>query len=146
MWTGVDAVVAGAVVWCYRTAPRIGHLERVKRIVGYLHKYPHAAIRFRTGIPNFEDEFGAKPVEYDWMETVYGNPKEQIPHNAPPTRGKMVRTATCIDANLMHDLTTGRSVTATLHIINQTLIDWFSKRQTHVETATYGSEFVAACT
>ena len=49
-----------------------------------------------------------------------------------------------MDANLYHDLVTGRSVTGILHLINQTPIDWFTKRQATVETATYGSEFVAA--
>ena len=46
----------------------------------------------------------------------------------------------------MHDFTTGRSATGVLHLINQTPLDWFSKRQAQVETATYGSEFVAART
>ena len=31
-----------------------------------------------------------------------------------------------------------------LHLVNQTPVEWFSKRQSTVETATYGSEFVAA--
>jgi hypothetical protein len=44
----------------------------------------------------------------------------------------------------MHDLTTGRSCTGILHLVNQTPVEWFSKRQKTVETATYGSEFVAA--
>jgi hypothetical protein len=46
----------------------------------------------------------------------------------------------------MHDLVTGRSVTATLHLVNKTPSDWYSKKQATVETATYGSEFVAART
>ena len=41
---------------------------------------------------------------------------------------------------------TGRSVTGVLHMINKTPIDWYSKKQATVETATYGSEFVAART
>ena len=41
---------------------------------------------------------------------------------------------------------TGRSVTGILHFANKTPIDWFSKKQGTVETATYGSEFVAART
>ena len=44
----------------------------------------------------------------------------------------------------MHDLTTGRSVTGILHLVNSTPVDWFCKLQGSVETATYGSEFVAA--
>jgi hypothetical protein len=62
----------------------------------------------------------------------------------PTPRGKPARTTTFEDANLMHDLVTGRSCTGILHIVNQTPIDWFSKAQRTVETATYGSEFVAA--
>ena len=51
-----------------------------------------------------------------------------------------------MDANLHHDLATGKAVTAVLHFLNQTPIDAYTKRQSTVETATYGSEFVAART
>ena len=61
----------------------------------------------------------------------------------PVPKGKPVCTSTWPDANLMHDLVTGRSVSGILHLVNQTPIDWFSKRQGCVESATYGSEFVA---
>ena len=37
-------------------------------------------------------------------------------------------------------------MTGVLHFLNQTPIDWYSKKQGTVETATYGSEFVAART
>ena len=43
-----------------------------------------------------------------------------------------------------HDWTTGRAVTGTLHFLNGTPIDGFSKQQNTVETATYGSELVAS--
>ena len=51
-----------------------------------------------------------------------------------------------LDANLHHDLATGKAVTAVLHFLNQTPIDAYTKRQSTVETSTYGSEFVAART
>ncbi len=44
----------------------------------------------------------------------------------------------------MHDLVTGRSASGILEFLNQTPIDWMSKRQAQVETATYGSEFMVA--
>jgi hypothetical protein len=44
----------------------------------------------------------------------------------------------------MHNVTTGKTVTRILHLINKTPLDWYSKKQATVETATYGSEFVAA--
>ena len=51
-----------------------------------------------------------------------------------------------VDENLLHDILTGRSVTAWLHFVNGNPIEWYSKKQATVETTTYGSEFVAACT
>ena len=41
-------------------------------------------------------------------------------------------------------MATGASLIACLHFCNQTPTDWYSKKQATVETATYGSEFVAA--
>ena len=50
---------------------------------------------------------------------------------------------TFVDANLVHDLITGRSCTGVIHLLNKTPIDWYSKRQNTVETETYGAEFLA---
>ena len=51
-------------------------------------------------------------------------------------------TTTYVDANLHHDQVTGRAVTACF--VNGTPSHWHTKRQSTVETATFGSEFVAA--
>ena len=128
----------------FRHAPRMGHLDRLKRVCGYVRKFPQAAIRIRTGIPNHEEVFGEHPEQHSWMETVYGNPTEELPANMPLPKGNTVRTSTYVDANLMHDVVTGRSASGILHFLNQTPWEWFSKRQSQVETATYGSEFMAA--
>ena len=60
------------------------------------------------------------------------------------TKGKHVTTTTYVDANLHQYQVTGRAVTACLHIVNATPSHWHTKRQATVETATFGSEFVAA--
>jgi hypothetical protein len=39
----------------------------------------------------------------------------------------VVTTVTYKDADLYNDMLTGRSVTGVIHLLNQTLIDWFSK-------------------
>ena len=77
-------------------------------------------------------------------DTVYGSVQELIPNNCPKPLGKSVTTSTTLDANLLQCLATGASVTACLHFCNQTPTDWYSKKQATVETALYGSEFVAA--
>ena len=127
----------------FRAQPRKGHLDRAKRIVGYLLFLPDGAIRFRIGEPDFSS---LKDQEYDWTRTVYSGACEQIPHDIPKPLGKHVQTTHYVDANLHHDLATGKAVTAALHFLNQTPIDAYTKRQSTVETATYGSEFVAART
>ena len=78
------------------------------------------------------------------METVYGTPLEDTPSNALMAKGTPVRTTMYADANLLHNLVTGMSATGILHFFNPTPIDSFSKRQSQVESATYGSEFMAA--
>ena len=79
------------------------------------------------------------------METVYGSPQEEIDTNAPPPpKGKPVHLSSLFDANLMHDVVMGRSASGVLEFINQMPINWFSKQQGQVETATCGSKFMAA--
>ena len=103
----------------------------------------HASLRIRTEEPDYSD----LPIpENDLATSVYGNVKELLPNNAPPPLGKPVTLTHFVDANLMHDIATGRSVTGILHLVNKTPIDWYCKKQSTVETATYGSEFVAART
>ena len=128
----------------YRHAPRKGHLDHLMRVYGYVCKFPQAPIRICTGIPNHEATFGEYPEQYDWMETVYGSSTEELPPNMPTPKGKLVRTTTYFDANLMHDVSTGRSASGVLHFLSQTPWEWFSKCQAQVETATYGSQFMAA--
>eukprot|EP00957_Ditylum_brightwellii_P024141 1820115-Ditylum_brightwellii.AAC.1 len=64
----------------------------------------------------------------------------------PEPRGKPVMTTTFVYASLLHDVIAGRSCTVIIHLLHKTPIDWFSKGQNNVETATYGSYFVAART
>ena len=127
----------------FRAAPRKGHLERVKRIYGYLSKMRHGIIYIRTEEPDFSN---IPEKHYDWAYTCYRGAKEIIPKDMPTPLGKRAILSAYVDANLMHDLISGRSVTGILHLANKTPIDWYSKLQSTVETATFGSEYVAART
>jgi len=124
----------------FRVAPRIGHLERVKRLYGYLSKMKDGIIQVHTAEPDYSD---LPDQNFDWAYTVYGNVEEIVPDDIPEPRGNHVTMSHWLEANLLHCKMTGRSVTGILDFVNQTPIDWFSKKQATVETATYGSEFVA---
>ena len=51
-----------------------------------------------------------------------------------------------MDANLNHCLATGKPLIGCLNFVSKNPVDWYSEKQTKVETATYGSEFVAVKT
>ncbi|MGH3056517.1 MAG: reverse transcriptase domain-containing protein, partial [Gaiellaceae bacterium] len=137
----IDIFFAVMTMSRFRVAPRVGHLDRIRRIFAYLKTYNNTSIKFRVDIPNYDGYPLAE--EYDWTY-VYGDVNEELPENMPRPKGKMVRTSSYVDANLQHDLITGRSASGVLHFVNKTPIDWYCKRQNTVETATYGTEFVAA--
>ena len=82
--------------------------------------------------------------EHDWMYSVHVQVKEDILEQWPKPKGKVVRMSTFKDANLGHCKVTGKSITGIVHFVMQTPVEWFSKLQSTVETATFGSEFVAA--
>jgi hypothetical protein len=93
-----------------------------------------------------DHESQCTPKKFDWSSSVYGNVQEDMPHDMPVPKGKVVRTTGYQDANLFHDLVTGHSMTGILQMLNQTPIHRFSKRQGCVQSATYGSEIMAART
>ena len=100
----------------------------------------HAVIRIRTEEPDIPE---TSSMKYDW-EHIYKGAQFQLPDDAPPIRGRRVIITSYVDANLYHDFITGRSVTGVLHFFNKTPGDWYSKKHSTVETATYGSEYIAA--
>ena len=124
----------------FSSAPRKGHLQRVKRIFSYLKNFKDASITFDTELPK-HSHLHVEQLP-DW-KYIYGDCKEELPDKMPKPKGKRVVISTFVDANLMHDMITGRSVSGILHMVNKTPIEWFCKRQNQVETATYGSEFMA---
>lgn len=138
-----DIMTAVMTLSSFRAAPRRGHLDRAKRIYGYLSCMRNAAICIRTKEPDFS---AIPDPDHDWKYSVYGDTKEEIPHDAPKPLGKFVTTVHYVDANLMHCTLTGKSVTGILHFLNGTPIEWYSKKQATVETATFGSEYTAART
>ena len=94
-----------------------------------------------------ELDYSEIPVnEYDWSQSVYGDVKELTPKDAPGPLGKFVMLSHNIDANLLHYMITGHSITGILHFLNKMPINWYAKKQVTVETTTYGSEHVTAHT
>jgi hypothetical protein len=134
-----DIAVHVMTLSSFRSKPRKGHLERIQRVYGYLSKMKHGTIRYRTELPDISDF-----IKQDWSNSAYAGTREEYPKNLPPARGRQVLMTTFVDANLMHDVLSGKSVTGVLHFFNKTPIDWFTKKQNTAETAAFGSENNAA--
>ena len=120
----------------FRAAPRQGHMNRLKRICTYAIRTKDYAVRFRTDQPDYSF---LPEQDFDWTSSVYGDVHEILPDGMPEPLGKVVVMTTTLDNNLSHCLTTGKSLTGCLHFVNNTSVDWYSKKQATVETATYGS-------
>jgi hypothetical protein len=120
----IDITNAVMTLSGFRCAPCQGHLDLVKM--------KHAAIRVRPD----EADYYRLPEQAD-----YSGLQEAKVADVPGALGKYVTLVTyCIG------VINGRSVSGILHLANKTSIDWYSKKQATVETATYGSEYVAART
>ena len=82
----VDIAVHDMTMSRFRQQPRIVHLERLKKIIGYLANFPHGSLRIRLHEPDCSN---LPHKDYDWQRTVCAGPKEEIPHDIPETRENM---------------------------------------------------------
>ena len=77
------------------------------------------------------------------MRMMYPDAHEDLPHNMPEPRGEPIQLNVFVDADHAGDKITRRSQTGIYIMGNLAPIAWYSKRQTTVESSTFGSEFVA---
>ena len=68
----------------FRLAPKIGHLERLKRLDGYLSKTKHFAIQYRTKEPNY---CHLPEQNHDWSRMVYGCLRRNSKRHSQTTQG-----------------------------------------------------------
>jgi hypothetical protein len=125
----------------FNAAPRTGHITAMKRIFGYIKKFPKGQIVIDPNqhtIPMEQDT-----ETFDWTE-FYPEATEEIPYDMPAAKGTSAKITVYVDADHAPDLVTRRSVTGILLFVNNTPVAWTSKRQKTVETSSYGSELVAA--
>lgn len=89
----------------FHVAPRVGHLELLGHIFRYLQKYLDGALRFHMDTPTHKHRFC--PIKTNWDRSVYREPYEEIPDNAPVLMGQPVQQMMTFNANLEHCKVTG---------------------------------------
>ena len=133
----IDITTEVSMLAAFLAAPRVGHLHALLHIYAYLNTHERSKIVLDAR----EFEHPAAQ-EFDWT-SYYPEVRELIPPNAPVPLGKPVQTTCHVDSDHAGDVVTRRSRTGILLYVNRAPILWYSKKQTSVETSTFGSEFVA---
>ena len=119
---------------------REGHLDQIFHIFAYLKIKHNAVMVFDPTDPDID------PADFpkeNWNHTVYSEAKEPIAHNLPKPCGKGFTIRAYVDADHAGNIVTRRSRTGFFILLNNAPIYWLSKRQTGVETSSFGSEFMA---
>ena len=78
----------------------------------------------------------------DWSQ-FYPDARDEIPPDMPEPRGKPVQITMFVDASHAANVITRQSRTGVLIFVNRAPILWYSKRQSTIETSSFGSEFQA---
>ena len=136
----VDINLEVSLMSSYLASPRIGHLQQIYHMFGYLKLKPKRKLGFDHSEPLISEKMFK---EYDWQD-FYKDAKEAIPDGAPQPRGHSVTTHCFVDADHASNKVTRRSQTGVLIFINRAPIVFFSKKQATVEVSTFGSEFIAS--
>ena len=139
----------------FNACPREGHLLRAFRIFCYLKKYTNRRTRvdsrdviMKNHVPfdaDFSEDYPKEEItglEPDFLGD-YSDAREEIDDRLPSPRGKELPITAFFDSDHAHDQLTRRSCTGFLTFIGRTPVIGLSRRQTSVETSTYGAEFSA---
>ena len=133
----IDICTEVSIMAAYAASPRKGHLEAVYHIFAYLKRHDRSRLVFDASRPNNVEQ--SLP---DWTD-FYKDVKEQIPKDVPEPLGEAVEMMAYIDSDHAGDKVTRRSRTGVLIFLNRAPILWYSKKQSSIETSSFGSEFSA---
>ena len=135
----IDIATEASMLSSHMALPREGHLETALHVMSYLGTHHNSRLCMDPTYPNME-AFHFK--QCDWKE-FYGDVEEPIPPNAPTALGKSIDLRMFVDSDHAGDQRTRRSRTGFLVYVNTALVCWYSKKQSTIETCTFGAEFVA---
>ena len=122
--------------------PREGHLKEVLHMFVHLKKYHNSELVFDPSDSPIEEGLFDRQ---DWTNSEFGHVagEEELPGNAPPTRGKGFIFRAKVDADHAGDTQTRISRTSLIVYLQFAPIYWFSKKQNSVEISSFGSQFCA---
>ena len=94
-----------------------------------------------TSLPNINyGDFITNPKDF---AEYYRDAHEPLPGDMPRPRGRPVSSTAFVDASFAANKKTRKSHSGFIIFVNRAPIEWFSKRQSTVETSTFSAEFIA---
>jgi len=138
----VDICLEVSLLSSHLALPRCGHLQQLYHMFGYLKKHHNSELVFDLSDPVVdENDFEL----CDWTTSEFGHlqGKEELPPNMLEPRGLGFVMLAKVDLDHAADTTTHCSCTGFLVFLNCALVYWLSKKQTSIESSSFGSEFVA---
>lgn len=137
----VDICCEVSMMSSHLALPRQGHLDQLYHIFAYLNKHHNSELVFDPSYPSIDE---SKFQRQDWSSTAYNHEeKEELPSNMPEPRGNGFIMRAFVDADHAGDSMTRKSRSGFLIYLNNAPIYWMSKKQTGIETSSFGSEFTA---
>jgi hypothetical protein len=131
----VDILLETSLMSSHLALPRVGHLDRLYQMFGYLKQHPKRKLAFDSQHPKIDER---RFKQYDWYD-FYRDATEAIPKDMPKPRGNPMSTHCFVDASHGSDHVTRRSQTGLLISCYRAPVIWQSKKQNTVEASTFGS-------
>jgi hypothetical protein len=138
----IDVCLECSLLLSHLALPREGHIQQLFQIFAYLKKYHNTEMVYNPSDPTIdESNFELR----DWTSSEFGHlqGKEEVPPNMPEPRGMGFVMRVKVDGDHASDTTTRRSRTGFIIYLNCAPVYWMSKKQTSVESSSFGSEFIA---
>ena len=136
----IDITMETSALASMMALPRRGHLDQVFHMFAFLKAKHNGCMVFDPTDPDID---ASQFVREDWSAAAYGECREEVPTNMPEPRGVAFTIRAFVDSDHAGDVTTRRSRTGFIIFLNSAPIYWSSKKQTSVETSSFGSEFLA---
>ena len=128
----------------FTACPRVGHLDRVLRVFGYLKMKPNRRIVIDSDDPGLTGAEEALSKDYTLeLGSRYPDSFEEIDVNLPEPIIDEIKITTFVDSDHAHDKIMRRSITGMIIFAGKTPIFSQNKRQGSIESSTYGAEFCA---
>ena len=142
----IDVLLETTLLASYLMNPRIGHLLQACNIVAYLRKHQKSTLMMDPA--ELDICWNGNPDDHPdckrrIMRTIYRDAHDDVPPNSVPPRGKSIQINVYCDSDHAGDKSTRRSHSGIIIFVNMAPISWFSRKQSTIETSTFGSEYIA---